>query len=128
MNEPNRKMRGITSNEVSCKRLRKHGAKRETAFRSGIRGCSSQIQERRPQARIARAGLLGGFLEHFGIDGDGDIVTNNHAAVVHGGIPLHAEILAIDLRGSVDGDALIAPGVFYWSARTIHIESDFFGD
>ena len=36
------------------------------------------------------------LLDHFGIDGDIDVITDDHAAVVQRGVPFHAEVLTID--------------------------------
>lgn len=75
-----------------------------------------------------RKRLLRGFAEHFGVDGDPDFVAHDQTAVVHGGVPLHVKVLAIDRGSGVDGHTLIAPGIFDGSGRTIYIQSDFFGD
>ena len=36
------------------------------------------------------------LLDHFRVDGDIDVIADDHAAVVHCGVPLHAKVLAID--------------------------------
>ena len=61
-------------------------------------------------------------MKHFGVDGDGNIVANDDTAVVHGLIPFHAKILAVDLGSGIDGDALIAPGILDRGGGTIDIQ------
>src|SRR5450631_4454003 len=74
------------------------------------------------------AGLRCALLNHFGVDGDGNVVADDYAAVVHGGVPLHAVVLTIDYGGGVDGGALIAPRIFHGRGRAIDIEHDLLGD
>src|SRR5205807_10643868 len=79
------------------------------------------------QAVPSVAGFRRSLLDHFGIDSDIDIVTDDHTAVVQGGIPLYAEVLAIDFcRGACRG-SLIAPGIFHRSRRALNVEHDFLG-
>src|SRR5207244_6372433 len=55
------------------------------------------------------------------------IVTGDHTAVVQGGVPLHAEVLAVDFGCGRNGRAHIAPGILYRSCRPVHVEHDFLG-
>src|SRR5467141_891045 len=73
------------------------------------------------------AGFRLSLLDHFGIDSDIDIVTDDHTAVVQGGIPLYAEVLAIDFRRGACRGWLIAPGIFHMSSRALNVEDDFLG-
>ena len=59
-----------------------------------------------------RAKLFRDLLDHFGIDVDVNVVADDHAAVVHSGVPFHAEVLTVNLGGGVHGGALIAPRIF----------------
>ena len=64
------------------------------------------------------------LLHHFCVNRDRHFVADDHAAVVHRRVPLHAKILAIDLRGRGDGGALIAPRIFHRCGRAIYVEYD----
>src|SRR6266550_932424 len=76
------------------------------------------------QAVPSVAGFRRSLLDHFGIDSDIDIVTDDHTAVVQGGIPLYAEVLAIDFcRGACRG-SLIALGIFHRSRRALIVYHD----
>src|SRR5580658_474441 len=72
--------------------------------------------------------LFGGFLNEFGVDGNGHVVANDNAAVVHGGVPLDAKILAINSCGGIDGDSLVAPGILDGSGGAVNIQNGFFRD
>ena len=74
---------------------------------------------------VTRLGWV--LLNHFRIDGDRNVVADNHSTVIHGGVPLHAIVLPIDFRGGVNGFALVAPGIFNRSGRAIDIQNDFLG-
>src|SRR6266478_1623536 len=70
------------------------------------------------------AGFRRSLLDHFGIDSDIDIVTEDHTAVVQGGIPLYAEVLAVDFcRGACRG-SLIAPRILHGSSRPFNVVLD----
>src|SRR5580700_2545793 len=73
------------------------------------------------------AGFRGVFLNHFRVYVDRNVVADNYAAVIHGGVPLHAKILAVDFRGGIDRDTLVAPGIFDWRGGAIDVKSDFLG-
>src|SRR5579863_4966042 len=66
------------------------------------------------------------LLHHFRVDRDRNVVADNHAAVVHRRIPLHAVVLTIDLGGCVDRGALIPPGILHRRRWTIDIEHNGF--
>src|SRR5262245_14302222 len=72
--------------------------------------------------------LLSGFLDHFEVNGDVDIVADDYAAAVNVGVPLHAVVLTIDFRGGVSGYARVAPGILDGIGRAFDVEHDFFAD
>src|ERR1700730_321559 len=74
-----------------------------------------------------RAKSFWDLLDHFAIDVDVNVVTDDHAAVVHSGVPLHAEVLTVEPGGGVHGGALVAPRIFYWGGRSIYIQNDLLG-
>ena len=61
------------------------------------------------------------LLEHFDIEGDGDVVAD------HAGSAGYAEIHAVDLGGSGCAHALIAPRIFDRRGWSVDIENNFFG-
>src|SRR5215813_7982179 len=69
--------------------------------------------------------LLRGFLDHFQVDGDVDVVADHHAAAVDVGVPLHAIVLAVDFRGGAGGDPGVAPGIFHRIGRALYVENHF---
>jgi hypothetical protein len=50
------------------------------------------------------------LLDHYHVDGDIDIVIDYDTATVEVGIPLYAEVLAVNLGCRVDGCSGIAVG------------------
>src|ERR1700731_219640 len=73
------------------------------------------------------AGFRRSLLDHFGIDSDIDIVTDDHTAVIQGGIPLYAEVLAIDFRRGACRGSLIAPRILHGGSRSFNLEPPFLG-
>src|ERR1700681_3324760 len=71
-----------------------------------------------------RPKLFRDLLDHFGVDVDVNVVADAHAAVVHSGVPFHAEVLTINLGGGVHGGALIAPRIFYRGGRSLYIQNN----
>src|SRR5260370_4134764 len=51
----------------------------------------------RADSVLSVPGFSGCLPDHFRVDGDIDVITDDHAAVVQSGVPLHAEVLAGDL-------------------------------
>src|SRR5246127_1997234 len=55
-------------------------------------------------------------LHELDIEGDGDLVPNQNAAGLEGGIPGQAEVLPVDLCARRDRNPSVAPGIFRgWS-------------
>src|SRR5690606_11752494 len=46
-----------------------------------------------------------GLLEELDLDGELHVVGEDEAAGIEGGVPDHAELLAVDLAGEADADA-----------------------
>src|SRR5260370_42006271 len=65
----------------------------------------------RADAVLSVAGFRRRVLDHFHVDGDIDIVTDDDTAAVGVGIPLHADVLAVELGCGADGWSGIVPGV-----------------
>src|SRR6266851_6820738 len=80
-----------------------------------------------PDTGLSVGGFRRGLLDHFHVDGDVDVVSDDDTTIVHGGVPLDAEVLAVDFCRGGGGGALIAPGVFHGSGRPLHVENDFLG-
>src|SRR5271169_6749357 len=72
----------------------------------------SKLNQGRPDLLFRR--------NHFGVDSDGYFVADHTWAV------RDAKVLASDFGAGVNADALVAPGVFDGSGRTIDIQDDFF--
>jgi hypothetical protein len=68
------------------------------------------------------------LLDHYHVDGDIDIVIDYDTATVEVGIPLYAEVLAVNLGCGVDGCSGIAPGISNRRNRAINDEDNFLGD
>ena len=68
------------------------------------------------------------LLDHYHIDGDIDIVIDYDTATVEVGIPLYAEVLAVDPGCGVEGCSGIAPGISNRRNRAINDEDNFLGD
>src|SRR5258708_2978267 len=82
----------------------------------------------RADAVLSVAGFRRRVLDHFHVDGDIDIVTDDDTAAVEVGIPLHAEVLAVDLGCGADGCSGIAPGISNRRSGAINVEDNFLGD
>src|SRR5258708_39814872 len=74
----------------------------------------------RADAVLSVAGFRRRVLDHFHVDGDIDIVTDDDTAAVEVGIPLHAEVLAADLGCGADRCLAIAPSVSNLTFCVIH--------
>src|SRR5216684_2970000 len=81
----------------------------------------------RADSVLSVTGFSGCLPDHFRVDGDIDVITDDHAAVVQSGVPLHAEVLAVDLGCGCCGCSHIAPGIFHGSRRPFNVEDDFLG-
>jgi len=78
--------------------------------------------------RRSVTGLRGTLLNHFCVDGNRNVVAHHHAAVIHGGVPLYAVILAIDFRRGIYRSSLVTPGIFHCRGGAIDIQHHFFDD
>src|ERR1700746_2169094 len=84
-----------------CFRARHEGSSLE----SSVLNCSAtHIGNRALTAR-----QLG--LHELDIESDGDLVTNQNAAGLEGGVPGQSEVLSIDLCGCGDRNSRVAPGI-----------------
>src|ERR1700753_4012018 len=70
---------------------------------------------------------LGGF-DELHIEGDGDVFADEHAAGFECGVVGEIEVLAVDLGGGDETNALVAPGVLGWIGELLHVEGDRLGD
>src|SRR5690348_4239119 len=66
-------------------------------------------------SRCLVAGFRCGLLDPFRVNGDANVITHHHTAVIKLGVPLHAEVLPVDFRGCRDRHALIAPRILHWN-------------
>src|SRR5579863_655414 len=97
-------------------------------WRRGMTEIWVALRMTRIAVALPNAKLLRDFFDHFEIDGDVDIVADDHAAAVNAGVPLHAVVLAIYFGGRADGYAGVAPRIFYGGAGAFDVENRFLGD
>src|SRR5260370_32491378 len=78
--------------------------------------------------RASIPGLRSALLYQFDVDRDRHVVADHPSAVVHLGVPFHAEILPVDLGGGVRRGSLVAPRIFHRRRRPFHVQHDLLGD
>jgi hypothetical protein len=75
----------------------------------------------------ALASCSGGF-DELHVERDGDVFAYEHSASLEGGVVGETEILAIDLCGGDEADALVAPGILGRLGELFNGEGDGLGD
>src|SRR5260370_38429957 len=66
----------------------------------------------RADSVLSVPGFSGCLPDHFRVDGDIDVITDDHAAVVQSGVPLHADVLSVDLGCGCPGCTPVCPWIF----------------
>src|SRR5882724_382173 len=75
-----------------------------------------------------QAALLRSLLDHLQVNRDVDGIAHHHAAAVHVGVPLHAEILAVHFCIRTRCHASIPPGILHRRCGPFHVQHDLFRD
>src|SRR5271166_1524027 len=96
---------------------------RAVARRSGASAQGDQADSKGSQG--PRLALL---LNGFDIDGDLNVVSDNHATGFKRFIPIQAEILAAEGGRRGCADASVTHWIFYRGGGTLDVEHDFLGD
>jgi hypothetical protein len=67
-------------------------------------------------------------LHELDIESDGNLVSNQNAAGLEGGVPGQAEVFSVDLCTRRDCDPCVAPGILGRWCRTLYREADLASD